>query len=81
MPTEPSAARLRWHTGDNLRWLADQEDRPDYMPNGMLTGSFLIAVANQLEEQARALANQEKINGYAAIWQVAAPANQKKIND
>lgn len=41
--------RLKWHIGDNLRWLADQPDRPDHVPCGMLTGAFLRDVADRFE--------------------------------
>ena len=47
--------RLGWHVPDNLRWLAEQADRPDYVPCGKLTGAFLIEVARQYERMAAAL--------------------------
>ena len=33
----------------NLRWLAEQSDRPGYVPCGMLTGAFLIECANRMD--------------------------------
>lgn len=41
--------KLKWHMGENLRWLAEQAERPDYMPCGMLTSAFLTTVAEHLE--------------------------------
>jgi len=45
--------RLGWHVPDNLRWLAQQGDRPSHVPLGTLTGSFLFQVADRYEEMAR----------------------------
>jgi hypothetical protein len=52
LPSAGEGERLKWHVPDNLRWLADQSDRPSYMPCGMLTGAFLICVANEYERLA-----------------------------
>lgn len=43
------ARLLEWHIPENLRWLANQPDRPDRVPCGMLTGQFLLQVADRLE--------------------------------
>ena len=40
--------RLKWHIGDNLRWLADNKGA-DYLPCGMLHGAFLTQVADGYE--------------------------------
>lgn len=44
---------LSWSIPANLRWLADQPDRPDYVPAGMLTGVFLNLAADAIESLAR----------------------------
>jgi hypothetical protein len=60
MTTPPAEAkvmqsdRLGWHVPDNLRWLAGQPERPDYMPCGVMTGVFLQQAAARYEEMARA---------------------------
>jgi hypothetical protein len=52
---EAEANPLEWHIGANLRWLAQQSDRPARVPCGMLTGQFLLHIADRLEQ---ALAQQ-----------------------
>jgi hypothetical protein len=39
---------IRWHMCSNLKWLAEQDHRPPFMPCGDLTGSFLYKVAEAL---------------------------------
>jgi hypothetical protein len=46
--SECQMQRLKWNVPDNLRWLAEQDHRPDYMPCGMLTGVFLTQVAEMV---------------------------------
>jgi hypothetical protein len=60
-------SRLKWHIGDNLRWLADQPSRPGHMPCGILTGSFLLSVADSYEKHASRIAVMEIVLSNAAI--------------
>lgn len=48
-PAEADGDKLGWHVPENLRWLAEQSDRPGYMPCGALTGVFLKEAANMME--------------------------------
>lgn len=48
-PSPVSADDLGWSIPANLRWLADQSGRPDYVPAGWLTGAFLIRAAEKIE--------------------------------
>lgn len=50
---------LKWNVVANLRWLADQSDRPNYMPCGMLTGMFLLQIADRIEGHAAAITQAE----------------------
>lgn len=52
-------SRLSWHVPDNLRWLAQQHDRPGRVPCGMLTGQFLIHVADELERRTQPSPREE----------------------
>lgn len=47
MTSEPDP--LKWNMLANLRWLAEQDHRPDYMPCGVLTGVFLNTCADRWE--------------------------------
>lgn len=51
---DTQANRLGWHMPDNLRWLAEQSERPNYLPCGMLTGEFLKLCAEKWEGQIEA---------------------------
>jgi len=44
--------RLAWHTGDNIRWLADQSSLPERVPCGLLTSKFLQQVADSCDRMA-----------------------------
>lgn len=51
-PVDQSPEDLRWNIVSNLRWLAEQPNRPGYMPCGELTGAFLLKVADKFQEVA-----------------------------
>lgn len=66
-----------WSIPANLRWLAEQNERPGYVPCGELTGRFLNLTADRFEALATRTTDQakdEEIARYRAALEKIADA-------